>query len=636
MGRIGGIRRSWGEFRKTVMYALLARQRRWLVWLLLTASGALLGAVGYADTLRKLVDHGVVHRDQPISHFVGMLVFLAFFSLVFGFLLRQVISRLTYHLEFELRIWLYERLQSTDPERLDSLSTGQMVTRAMTDLLLLELVVLVVPTVAVVSLILLAIFILMLTINWWLAIVAVLVLPANLAIVVRIRRRLWGMSWVTLDRRARVTTRIDEAVRGARVVKAFGREDHEEANLETTAASAYAAGMTRIRLVSRYDMLLAAVPGVVMGLLTWLGAREGVAGHITAGDLLLFFVFALTFANFARIFGSIQSAWQFAKTGAGRIFELIAYARPAELVTGLPLPGEGPGLELRRATVRISDHPVLAPLTFTAAPGELVVVAGPPRSGKTTLARLIAGGCPVAEGSVTLDGVAIADADSTQLRRAVRIVVEDPFLFGRTVRENLLLGAPNGTTDDQLWNALDAAGARQVVEGSRPGSTPSLATGASPSPAGSGSGWLWPARWSCRPRARPGRRPLRGGPRPRDGDPAPHPTPRAAHRRGGHHAAVERGDRRRPRRGAARAVGRGPQAAPRPAASPPTVPTTCCWPASSPSCRPTATSPTPTTRRRRPTPRRRCPACSAPSGARCGRPDSCSSASRSSGWCPPG
>jgi ATP-binding cassette subfamily B protein len=464
MGRIGGVRRSWRAFRKTVIYALLARQRTWLLWLLLTASFALLGAVGYADTLRKLVDHGVVRQDHPISFFIGQLVFLAFFSLVFGFLLRQVIARLSYHLEFELRIWLYERLQSTDPERLDSLSTGQMVTRAMTDLMLLELVVLVVPTVAVVSLILIALFILMLTINWWLAILAVLVLPANLAIVVRIRRRLWGMSWVTLDRRARVTTAIDEAVRGARVVKAFGREDHEEAGLEAKASSAFAAGMTRIRLVSRYDILLAVVPGLVMGLLTWLGAREGVAGRITAGDLLLFFIFALVFANFARIFGSVQSAWQFAKTGAGRIFELIAYARPAELTPGLDLPGSGPGLELAAATVRISDHPVIAPLSFTAAPGELVVVAGPPRSGKTTLARLIAGGCSADEGSVTLDGVAVADADGSQLRRAVRVVVEDPFLFGRTVRENLLLGAPPETTDAQLWAALTAAGARQVVE----------------------------------------------------------------------------------------------------------------------------------------------------------------------------
>ena len=247
-------------------------------------------------------------------------------------------------------------------------------------------------------------------------------------------------------------------------MKAFGREQHERTRLADVAGQAYGSAMTRARLVAKYDILLAAVPGVVMALLTWLGAWEGVNGRMTVGDLLLFFVFALTFANFARYFGTVQSAWQFAKTGAGRIFELIAYAKPADAVTGVPLPEDGEGLVLKDAVIRIADHPVLGPLSTSAAPGEVVVVAGPPRSGKTTFARLVAGGRRADGGSVTLDGVDIAEADPVALRRAVRVVVEDPFLFGRSVRENLLLGAPSGTTEPMLWAALDAAGARQVVE----------------------------------------------------------------------------------------------------------------------------------------------------------------------------
>jgi ATP-binding cassette subfamily B protein len=466
MGRVRGIKAGFDNFRQTVMWRLIARQRNWCIALLVTAAGTFTGLVGTADTLRKLVDKGVVDQTQPVDHYVDLLVQLAFFTFICGFAMRQVISRLGYHLEFELRIWLYERLQSTDPTRLDALATGQMVTRAMTDLLLLQLLVLVLPAVAIVGLVLGAVGVLMLLINVPLSLITFVMMPINVWVIVRVRRHLWGMSWVMLDRRARVTTVIDEAVRGARVVKAFGREDHERDRLRTAARDAYAAALTRIRLVARYDLFLAALPAIVMGLLTWLGTRAGVAGDVTVGDLLLFFQFALTFAVLARSFGLIQSAWQFAKTGAGRIFELIAYAKPAELVPGTPLPEPGAtgGLELRGATVRIQNHPVIAPLTFTTAPGELVVVAGPPRSGKTTLARLIAGGCPLADGSAALDGVPIADADPLALRKAVRVVSEDPFLFGRTVRDNLLLGAPAGTTDAHLWAAVTAAGARQVVE----------------------------------------------------------------------------------------------------------------------------------------------------------------------------
>ena len=446
------------------MWRLLTRQKPWFVWLLVTAFGTFGGLVGMLDTIRKLVDEGVIDRSKPVSEFVSLLVLLAFWTFGFGVALRQIIARIGYHLEFELRIWLYERLQSTDPERLDALATGQMVTRAMTDLLLLEVAVGVLPTIAVVSLVLGAIAALMLAIHPWLSLIAFTMLPANLVIVMRVRRQLWGMSWVALDRRARVTTVIDEAVRGARVVKAFGREGHEQSRLAAAARRAYAVAMTRVRLVARYDLLLNALPAVVMSVLVYFGTKEGVAGQVTVGDLLLFFVFALTFANFARAFGAIQSAWQFAKTGAGRIFELIAFAKPAASRSGKLLPGDGPGLVLDAATVRISDHPVVASLTFDAAPGELVVVAGPPRSGKTTLAKAIAGGRKVDEGSISLDGVPLAEVDPISLRRAVRVVDEDPFLFGRSVRDNLLLGTSRPTSDAQLWAALTAAGARQVVE----------------------------------------------------------------------------------------------------------------------------------------------------------------------------
>ena len=432
--------------------------------MVVTAAFAFTAAALTASTFRALVDEGVIARSKPIGDYVATLVWLALWALIGGFAFRQVLSRIGYHLEFELRVWLHERLQSTDPQRLDALATGQMVTRAMTDLLLLELLIVILPGVIAVVLILLGLAVIMVSISPLLSLFAFALLPANMYIASRIRRKLWGMSWVTLDRRAKVTTAIDEAVRGARVVKAFGREPHELGRLADAALRAYSAAMTRVRLVARYDLLLNALPGVVTALLVYLGARAGIAGDVTVGDLLLFFIFALVFANLARAFGGIQSAWQFAKTGAGRIFELIAYAKPAVLASGTPLPGRGKGVVLDKVEVRISGHPVLKALSLRAAPGELVVVAGPPRSGKTTLARVLAGGRDADAGKASIDGVPIAEADPIDLRRSVRVVAEDPFLFGRSVRANLLLGAPPDTTDATLWAALDASGARQVVE----------------------------------------------------------------------------------------------------------------------------------------------------------------------------
>ena len=229
------MRRGFASFRQTIIWRLLARQRSWVIWMVVTASIAFTAAALTAATFRALVDDGVIARTKPIDDYVSQLITLAFWALIGGFAFRQVLARIGYHLEFELRVWLHERLQSTDPERLDALATGQMVTRAMTDLLLLELLIVILPGIVAVTLILLALAALMLSISPLLSLLAFALLPANMYIATRIRRRLWGMSWVMLDRRAKVTTAIDEAVRGARVVKAFGREPHELGRLADAA-----------------------------------------------------------------------------------------------------------------------------------------------------------------------------------------------------------------------------------------------------------------------------------------------------------------------------------------------------------------------------------------------------------------
>ncbi len=462
--RLGSLRAGWATFRRSILWRLLVRQKPWVVWLFITAITSFTAAALTADTMKKLVDEAVIEQSRPLDELVGILVFLAFFSLVSGYVLRQVIARIGYHLEFELRIWLYERLQSTDPRRLDALATGQMITRAQTDLLLLELLVLVVPAVLVVALILAGVAVILLVTHPVLALLSMLALPINIAISARIRRRLWAMSWVMLDRRARATTVVDEAVRGMRVVKAFGREDHEQARLAAVSRTAYGAGMTRARLIARFDLLLAALPALFTALLVLIGAREGVAGRITAGELLVFFVFGVGFATFAKTMNQIQSAWQFAKTGAGRIFELIAFAEPADPRAGRPLPEPTSGIWAKQVVVEVNGEVVLPRTSVRCGPGELVVVDGPPRSGKTTLANLLAGTGELVAGTVTLDGVDVQELDAVALRRAVRVLGEDPFLFGRTVRDNLLLGSSPGTGDDRLWAALRAAGAERVVE----------------------------------------------------------------------------------------------------------------------------------------------------------------------------
>ena len=129
----------------SVIWQLLGRQRRWLVALMFLAICSFTVAVGVAVTIQDAVDFALVEKVEPLDRYIELLVGLAFLGFVFGFPFRQVTARLGFHLEYELRVWVYERLQAMHPTVLDALASGQAMTRAMSDLTMLELATLLVP-----------------------------------------------------------------------------------------------------------------------------------------------------------------------------------------------------------------------------------------------------------------------------------------------------------------------------------------------------------------------------------------------------------------------------------------------------------------------------------------------------------
>ena len=142
---------------------------------------------------------------------------------------------------------------------------------------------------------------------------------------------------------------------------------------------------------------------------------------------------------------------------------LALSARPVTDGRMIPLPSTG--LELRGVEVTYGE-PALPPRPRSSrcAPGELVVVSGPPGSGKTTLAGIASGPHrPRLTALPSLDGIALDDLDPAQLRQTIRVVSEEPLLLAATLRDNLLLGAWGEIDDDAMLNAMRTAGADEVV-----------------------------------------------------------------------------------------------------------------------------------------------------------------------------
>jgi ATP-binding cassette, subfamily B, bacterial len=442
----------------SIIYRALGAQRRWL-YVLLVLSMISLSITGLTIvTIKAVFDDAIVAGTRSIDDLTWFLVFLALGGFVVGIGVRLVGARVVYQLELDMRTWLYDRLQALDPRSLDGLAAGQLVTRSLTDLNFMEQLTAVLPVVLVSGVILSAVAIVMVIINPIMGTVMLIAFPANAFIVSRMARRLRAMSWLSLHRRAGVTTAIDEPVRGIRVVKAFGVEATQRARVAEAARGAYSVAMARIRLLARFGMPVKIIPLMLNAVLIAIGARFGIGGSFTIGALVIYLGFAIFLTAFAGQLDEVVSAFQFARTGSGRIFELMADADKRPLPTA-KLPAAATGLVLDAAA---TEHGT--PTHLEAGPGQWVGLTGPPGAGSSALARMAVGAQPVVNGTVTLDGVAIDDIARSSLRRAARLVESEPFLFGRTVRENLLMGALGAdVADEQLDSALRAAGADGFV-----------------------------------------------------------------------------------------------------------------------------------------------------------------------------
>ena len=449
--------------RASLFWALLRRQKRLLKWFLAALVVNTIIFLLVANLTRGMVDNGIVNQTAPLWDYVRYIAFWAFIGLFVSFTVQQLADRMAYQIEFDLRAWLYTHVQSAELRRLDQVATGQLVTRSLTDIQLIDILLKIFPTLVGAAPILIALAIIVTVINPLMGVIAVLALPLNLWLVNKYRGRLRALSWAELNERAEVTTAIDEPVRGIRVVKAFGREEKERSRVAEVTERVFRFSMTRARLIAHYEVFLRSAPVIIQAMLLAVGAYLMSTGRLTVGTFLLAFQIGAGLNLFSAAFGQIASAWQYLRSAQDRLAEMLALSsRP--VTDGRMIPRPSVGLELRDVEVTYGTRRFLHGFDLVVRGGEFVVVSGPPGCGKTTLAGIASGLTDADRGTASLEGVPLEELDPTQLRQTIRVVSEEPLLLAATLRENLLLGAWGEIDDDQLHAAMQVAGAEEVVE----------------------------------------------------------------------------------------------------------------------------------------------------------------------------
>ena len=368
-------------------------------------------------------------------------------------------------IERNMRDDLYAHLQQLSVGFHDHWGTGQLLSRATSDLSTIRrflgfgAIYLVVNTVQYI-----AVIVLLLLTYWPLGIlVGVGTFP-----VVHLARR-FGESYAVVSRRMQdqqgdLATIAEEAASGIRVTKAFGRGPWLTGHFMEAAQLVRGSQLDMVNLLGRFWSLLFLIPNLTMALVVLLGTIAVVHGAMTLGALVAFVTLLVLLQWPVIDIGWILAMGEEAATAAMRLIEVFE-TEPTIVDPPSPIPLIRPRGRLCFESVAFqfadADEPTLHDISLDIEPGETVAIVGATGSGKSVLTALPSRLQDVTAGRITLDGIDIRDLPLTQLRREVATAFEDPVLFSMSVRENLSLGRPDASEDD-IQAALELAQATFV------------------------------------------------------------------------------------------------------------------------------------------------------------------------------
>ncbi|GLZ48755.1 ABC transporter [Actinomycetospora sp. NBRC 106375] len=429
----------------------------------LTASvlGVSLEAVGPL-LIGTAVDRAVAGSTAGLTGLVAAMAAIAVVRFGAAFLRRYLGGRLSLGVQHDLRRRVFGSVSRLDGPKQDALRTGQVVSRANSDLQQVQGLLGMVPLVAGTLGQLVVSVAIMLWLSPLLTVVAMIVLPVGVVFTGRMRRRLFPATWSASQRAAEVAQHVEETVTGVRVVKGFGQEAREVSRLREAARRLYAERLRAAWLNARLTPTLSALPTLGQLGVFALGGAMALSGQISLGTFIAFTSYIAALVGPARLVAGLVVMGQLARAGVERVYELIDSQPEIVDAPGARAVPDGPlGVELDDVRFGYArSEPVLDGLSLTIAPGETVALVGTAGSGKSTVALLAPRFYDVQGGALRLgppgEAVDVRDVRLESLRHAVGVVFEEAFLFSDTVRANIAYGCPDAS-EEQIRAAAVAA-----------------------------------------------------------------------------------------------------------------------------------------------------------------------------------
>ncbi len=415
---------------------------------------------------KVIFDDAIASDTRSPTIWIGLLLVIGVLSFVTNYGRRRVGGYTAVNVQRDLQIALHHHIQHLDMSRRDTLRAGDIMSRATSDISLIQMFLQQIALTAGNIALLAGSLAVMLALSPLLALLMLVCIPLFLWVSLRFRERSFPASWMDQRYNGAVAGTVEEAITGVRIVKAFGQEQHELDRLVAEAGQLYQSRVRTAWITARYTATLRAIPALgQLGVLA-IGGWLAMTGHITLGTLLAFSTYIVQLIAPVRVLTAFVATSQQAKAGAHRVSELLKIdSDVVDRPDSRPLEGLRGEVSLDDVSFGYTDGPsVLRDVSVHVRPGERIAIVGASGAGKSTLAMLLARFYDPTSGVVRIDGTDVRDVTLTSLRQAVTIVFEDTFLFSTSIRDNIAFGRPDATTDE-IERAAVAAHAHGFICG---------------------------------------------------------------------------------------------------------------------------------------------------------------------------
>ena len=441
-------------------------------WRLTVAMLVMLGAVASSMAIPRLLGTAIdsalsdgVRADLAIL--AGVIIGLGLIRGLTGYFQSYLSEGVSQRAAFDIRNEFFEKLQRLSFGFHDKQQTGNLMSKATADVDAVRwLFSMGIIHGLRITLMLAAVAAVLIWMNYRLGLATMSFVPLFVWHAMAMGQKMRG-TWMAVQlETGRMTTVLQESLAGMRVVKAFGARRHEEGKFEERAEALAEHSYNVAAMFATRGSMMTFFFSIATGVILWVGGREVAADRLTPGEMAAFILYMSMLAMPVRMAGWIVNIFSRASSAGKRIFDVLDAESPVKESA------DAVEMERVKGKVRFEDvalaydsgPPAIRNVTFEVESGQLVAILGAAGSGKSTLVHVIPRFYDVSSGRVLIDGMDTREATLASLRRNVGIVLQDVFVFGASIRDNIRYGVDD-TTEAEVVRAAEIAQLHEYIVG---------------------------------------------------------------------------------------------------------------------------------------------------------------------------